>query len=289
MQIDWLTVAAQIVNFLVLVWLLRRFLYQPITTATRRREEWIERRLAEANGAREEASQEAQAYRQKQEELETRKEEILSKAHEQAEDLRQRLEADIREDMEEKRAAWQAHLAEERDAFIASLQRQAGKRMLEITERVLSDYADTSTAERVVATFAERLKALDEETREKLADAASGNGEPALVQTGTKLESAAKARITRAIHNTLSAEIEVDYREDRDLVFGVRLTVGDYTVEWSATRYLKRLEHDLSEIIDAGSGRTSGNREKGKAEGEGETGADDATDRTKQEEDHETA
>ena len=41
MQIDWLTVAAQIVNFLVLVWLLQRFLYKPITNAMHRREERI--------------------------------------------------------------------------------------------------------------------------------------------------------------------------------------------------------------------------------------------------------
>jgi len=55
LQIDWLTVAAQIVNFLVLIWLLQRFLYKPITNAMRRREERIEDRLAEAKEAREEA------------------------------------------------------------------------------------------------------------------------------------------------------------------------------------------------------------------------------------------
>ena len=51
MQIDWLTVAAQIVNFLVLVWLLQRFLYRPITEAMARREERIESRLSEAKNA----------------------------------------------------------------------------------------------------------------------------------------------------------------------------------------------------------------------------------------------
>ncbi len=287
MQIDWLTVAAQIVNFLVLVWLLQRFLYEPITNAMRRREERIERRLAEAKEAGEEAREEARAYRNKQEELETSKNEILREAREEADDLRERLQAEIRADMEEKRAAWQEHLEEERDAFVASLQRQAGKRILEITERVLSDYADTDTAERVGATFAARLKALDEDAREKLARAASEKGEPALVQTGSALEGSAKGRITRAIHNTLSTDIDVDYREDRDLVFGVRLTIGDYTVEWSATRYLKRLERDLGEIIDAGGGRSGD--ERGNADGKGEAGGDDTADRTVQKEDHETA
>lgn len=286
MQIDWLTVAAQIVNFLVLVWLLQRFLYKPITNAMRRREERISSRLAEAKAAREEAEEEARTFRQKQQELEAGKDDILDKTRAEADDLRERLEAEIREDMEEKRADWQDHLEEERDAFVATLQRQAGQRLIEITERVLADFADTDIAERVVATFAEHLKALDEETREEMVKAASGQEASALVQSGTKLDGTAKGRITRTIHEILSTDIDIEYREDRDMVFGVRLTIGDYTVEWSAMRYLKRLGVELAEIIDAKTGRARDERDR--AEGDGDTG-DDNRDRTTHKEDHETA
>jgi len=286
LQIDWLTVAAQIVNFLVLVWLLQRFLYKPITNAMRRREERIEERLSEAKSARTEAEKDAETLRRKEAELEESREDILQSAREEADGLRERLEAEIREEMEEKRAAWQAHLAEERDAFVTSLRRQAGKQVLEITERVLSDYADSDTAERVVATFAERLKALDAETREKMTSAAAEENQPAVVHTGSALESSAKGRITRAIHETLSSDIEVDYREDADMVLGVRLTIGDYTAEWSAMRYLKRLETELGEIIDAGT--HAGAKGDGKAETDDEN-AGEGEDRDTRREDHETA
>jgi flagellar biosynthesis/type III secretory pathway M-ring protein FliF/YscJ len=52
-QIDWVTVAAQIVNFLVLVWLLQRVLYRPLTRALKEREEEVKRSLREAESARE--------------------------------------------------------------------------------------------------------------------------------------------------------------------------------------------------------------------------------------------
>lgn len=285
MQIDWITVAAQIVNFLILVWLLQRFLYKPITDAMRRREERIEDRLTDAKQAREEAEREARTYRQKQEDLEERKGELLKEARAEADELRARLETEIREEMEGKRAAWQDHLQDERDTFVATLQRQAGQRVIEITERVLADYADTDTAERVVASFAERLKALDEDARDKMTEAASEQDGRALVQTGTKLGSAAKGRITRAIHDTLSADIDVDYREDPDLVFGLRLTIGDATVEWSAMRYLKRLATELGEIVDAGSG-TTGERQD-REHGDEQDGKSD-TDRSTQTEDQTT-
>jgi F-type H+-transporting ATPase subunit b len=253
LEIDWLTVAAQIVNFLVLVWLLQRFLYRPITNAMRRREERIEGRLAEAKQTREEAEQEARRVQEREEELEARRDEILASAREEAGELRERLEAEIREEMQEKRDAWARHLAEERAALVASMRRQAGRHVLRVTERILQDYADTDLSERVVASFARRIAELDDETRGTLAEAAGRREEAALVQTGAAVDTAAKARITRAIHEALSTDIDVDYHEDHEMILGVRLTIGDHTVEWSAMRYLDRLEAEFDEILESGS------------------------------------
>lgn len=251
MQIDWLTVAAQIVNFLVLVWLLQRFLYRPISMAMRRREERIEARLSEARETREAAEEEAQRLDERHAELDARRDEILEKAREEAKDLRTRLESEIREEMESKRTQWRDHIAGERAALVASLRRQAGHEVLRVVEQVLADYADTGVAEQVVATFARKLRNLDPDTRDKLSEAAARREEAALVQTGAAIDSAAKARITRAIHDALSTEIDVDYHEDHDMILGVRLTIGDHTVEWSALRYLDRLETEFGEIIDS--------------------------------------
>ena len=47
MLIDWFTIAAQALNFLILVWLMRRFLYKPILNAIDAREKLIAKELAE--------------------------------------------------------------------------------------------------------------------------------------------------------------------------------------------------------------------------------------------------
>ena len=52
MLIDWFTVGAQAVNFLILVWLLRQFLYKPILNAIDAREKRIASELADANAKR---------------------------------------------------------------------------------------------------------------------------------------------------------------------------------------------------------------------------------------------
>jgi len=52
MLIDWFTVVAQVVNFLILVWLLKRFLYRPILNAIDAREKRIATKLADAAAKR---------------------------------------------------------------------------------------------------------------------------------------------------------------------------------------------------------------------------------------------
>ncbi|REC57371.1 hypothetical protein DRV84_07970 [Rhodosalinus sediminis] len=282
MQIDWLTVAAQIVNFLVLVWLLQRFLYRPITSAMRRREERIESRLAGAREARETAEAEERRLEEKEADLDARADAILASAREEAEELRARLERELREEMEEKRAAWRRHLAEERDALVVSLRRQAGQKVLRIAERVLADYADSDVAERVAGTFTDRLAALDAETRDALAEAAADAGATARVETGHALGTDARRKLTRAIHEELSTDIDVAYSEDPELVMGLRLSIGDYAAEWSAARYLRRLETELGEMIDAdtgASGREGDAEDEGAEDDRADDGAADTPDR----------
>lgn len=252
MQIDWLTVAAQIVNFLILVWLLRRFLYQPITGAMRRREERIEARLAEAREVRAKAEADARRLREREDALEERRAALIAEARAEAEALRARLESEIRDEMEDRRAAWRAHLVAERAAFLATLQREAGTQVLEIVRDVLAEYAGRDLSETLVARFVERLHALDEGTRAGLADAAGRPGASARVETAAALDGAQKAQITRALHDILSSRLPVDYGEDPGTGLGVRLMIGEHHVEWSAVRYLERLKTELGEILDAG-------------------------------------
>ena len=64
-MIDWFTVVAQIINFLILVVLLKYFLYGRITAAMEQRQQEIATRWNDAERDREKAAQEADAVRRK--------------------------------------------------------------------------------------------------------------------------------------------------------------------------------------------------------------------------------
>ena len=258
MQIDWLTVAAQIVNFLVLVWLLQRFLYRPIVSAMARREERIEKRLSEAKAAREAVEADSERLRAERLALEAGREGMLDEARQEAATLRSRLEDEVRAEMEARRGTWKAHLADERQAFADRLKRHAGHQVIDIVGRVLRDYAGSDAASQVAGTFLDRLAGLDAGQREDLVEAARRAEGPARVESSVELGSAARSRITRSVRDCVAREIEVEFREDADLLLGIRLTVGERTVEWSAKGYLQRLGTTLDEVVEGGERHRAG-------------------------------
>src|SRR5271157_3837052 len=91
MLIDWFTVGAQIVNFLILVWLLKHFLYKPILNAIDVREKKIAAELADADAKRADANKERDDFKHKNEEFDQQRAALLNKATEDAKVERQRL------------------------------------------------------------------------------------------------------------------------------------------------------------------------------------------------------
>ena len=99
MLINWFTVLAQIVNFLILVVLLKFFLYDRIIKAMDEREAKIRARLNEAKAKAKEAEQEADAFRSRNKELENKREAMLAQAKEEAEAHRKALTEQARHDV----------------------------------------------------------------------------------------------------------------------------------------------------------------------------------------------
>ena len=251
MQIDWLTVAAQIVNFLVLVWLLQRFLYRPITRAMARREDRIEERLSDAKTRRREAEDEAEDLHKQREELETSRQKMLDDARAEADALQQRLEQEIRDEVEQKRKVWTETLEKERADFAREMQRKAGHKVLDVAGRLLAEFSAGGLDDQIAQGFARKLEDLDADTRKNMTAAADSPDGPALVESATALDTAARQKITHAIHEQFETGIEVEYREAGDMLLGLRLIIGEQTVEWSTARYLERLNRELDDLVDA--------------------------------------
>ncbi|HEX7126900.1 MAG TPA: F0F1 ATP synthase subunit B [Thermodesulfobacteriota bacterium] len=249
MRVDWVTVLAQIVNFLVLVWLLARFLYGPIVRAMKRREAEVAARLAEAEAKGRAAERAARRHEEALEALEAARTRLMDEARAAAERLGRQLEADLRREVEETRARWRAQLEEERAAFLQEFRRQAARHFLEMARRALAHLADAALEEQMASVFAEQVRRLPAETADAVAAEARAAGGPVRVRSAFPLPASARRTITAAVHETLGGGLEIAYETTDQVTCGIEAIAGGRTLTWSIDGYLDDLEQRLAGLL----------------------------------------
>jgi len=260
MLIDWFTVSAQVVNFLILVWLLKRFLYKPILHAIDDREKRIARELADADTKKTEAEKEREEFQRKGRELDQQRDELLSKAKDEAGAERRRLLDESRLAADALRAKQEDALTRERQSLNDAIIRRTREEVFAIARKTLMDLAGTSLEERMSEVFARRLRDLSNEAREGLAKALRTLSGPVLVRSAFELPSEQRAAIQRALNETFSAELQVRFETAPDVISGIELTTNGQKVAWSIAEYLTSLEKGIDELL----------KEKDKAEANAE-------------------
>jgi F-type H+-transporting ATPase subunit b len=249
MLIDWFTVAAQAVNFLILVWLMRRFLYKPILHAIDEREKRVAAELANADKKKAEAQKESDEFRHKNEQFDQQRAALMSKATNEAKAERQRLLDEAREAAEALSAKRQEALSAEEHTLHQAITRRTQQEVFAITRKALTDLATTSLEERLGEVFTRRLREMDGKAKAGLAAALKTASEPALVRSAFVLPAEQRAAIQNALNETFSAEIHVRFETAPDLISGIELTTNGQKVAWSIADYLTSLEKGVDELL----------------------------------------
>jgi len=249
MLIDWFTVIAQVLNFLILVWLLKRFLYKPILNAIDAREKKVADELANADAKEAEAQKEKEDFRRKNEEFEKQRAALLSKAKDEANAERQRLLEESRKEASDLRLKQQESLRNDKQNLNKEISLRAQQEVFAIARKALRDLAGTSLEERTIDVFTHKLRELKGEEKEQLALALSASPDQVLVRTAFDLPQAQRDLITKAINETLGIEIQAGFETSPDLVSGIELTTNGQKVAWSIADYLISLEKSIDELL----------------------------------------
>src|SRR5690554_5657252 len=139
MEIDWFTVIAQIINFLILVWLLKRFLYQPILDAVDNREKKITAQLTEAETKKEQALKERDLFQQKNTDFDLERVSKMDQIRKEAEEEKQRLFAEARKESMALRSQYQASMKQETEQMTELMKRKMQNEVFAIAHKTLDD------------------------------------------------------------------------------------------------------------------------------------------------------
>ena len=250
MEINWVTVAAQIVNFLVLVFLLNRFLYGPITRAMAAREAGIRERLDAAARAKADADETSARLMEERRSLERRREQFLADARQEAMDLRASLENDARDAVDARKRAWLASVDAERREFLDDLERRSGDEFIVLARTVFADLADADFERKIIAKFLDQLAALPAGETEKLRGGVD-DGARIAFETAFAISEQNRSQIEARLASVFGRPVELAYDVVEDLIAGARLRAGSQCVEWSVGAYVAHFRESLEGYLAA--------------------------------------
>lgn len=250
MLIDWFTVAAQVLNFLILVWLMKRFLYKPVLDAIDAREQRIASELSGAKAKQAEASAQRDALQKRNEAFDQQRAELLEKATREAADERQRLIDEAHANADTLLASRQKKLRSDAASLNRAIQQHTRQEVFAIARKTLADLASASLEASATTEFVRRLKSLDPADKSRLVAALAGASEPAVIRSAFELPDAQRTTIQQALHELFASKQPLHFDTAGALIGGIELNVNGQRVAWTIDAYLGSLEADVSQLLD---------------------------------------
>lgn len=247
MVFDWFTLAAQLLNFALLLVLLRVFLYRPVLDLMDERERRTAAPLNEARRLADEAAAERQALRRDREAFERELAERREAALHEAEVQRAQRLGEIEREIAELRAAAAAAVERDVGRVVDALIARIADLVVDEIRRTLASVAGAELDPPAWARFEERLRALPADERNNLAEAAQGE---VRVVTARPLDAATADAARSALRELLGAR-SVRFDTDPALLLGVALEAGGLRLDGSAAARIDALERSFAATLES--------------------------------------
>jgi F-type H+-transporting ATPase subunit b len=257
MQINWFTVIAQVINFLVLVWLLKKFLYKPILKAVDDREKKIASEIKDANHLKAEAKKEQDDFTKKNADFDQQKKGLMDKAVADVAAMRQQLLDEAKDAANKLSTKIEAASTEKQQTEQAEIAQKTQKEVFAIARKALTLIASESLEEQSVGTFIKRLNDLKDDEKKKFIEAFKSNANlpagrqvPILVSSAFDLPLKQQQDISIAVDAILETHTTLQFKTTPGIITGIELTTNGYKLAWSFSEYLNSLEKNISETMN---------------------------------------
>ncbi|BBB91867.1 MAG TPA: hypothetical protein PKA28_08135 [Methylomusa anaerophila] len=253
MLIDWFTVGAQIINFLILVLLLKRFLFRPILKAMDEREQKIAANLENAAAAKVEAEREKTLFQDKTQALQQQTTAMLKKAEVEADQKYQTLLEEAKNEVKKKQAAWYNALENEQQAFLNQLEAKAQQEVFAVARQTLADLAGADLEEQMVHVFIRKFKEFvqdKERNKEETAGFLYNAENPLLVRSAFPLSAVSRQSVEKVLQQEIPGAARIIFQVAPEMAGGLELAVGGQKVSWTIGNYLSSLRQSMKEILE---------------------------------------
>jgi F-type H+-transporting ATPase subunit b len=223
MQISWWTLVIQGINFLVLVWLLQRFLYKPVQDVIEKRRQLGLAAACEAERAKTNADAAQQRYQQALDGIETERRAALETARSEIATERSKVLEEARIAGERDRADAKKAIEQERVSAREALKAETIDLAVRLAGTLLADFADEIPSATVLSRLETELASLPPAERERLKQEVGANGAEVEIVTAHALSSNEQSEWRGRIEKALGQPIQATFGCDPDIIAGCAL------------------------------------------------------------------
>ena len=242
-ELSWSTFILEVINFIVLVFILKHFFYKPVLTAIARRRESIDKTMEDARVLQQEAQQLKSQYEGRLSEWQEERQEAIDKLHtEMNEDRKNNMEKilqDIETEKQRNKVLDERRIAEQNRRAEEMAILQAAKFASKLLERLSG--ADVES--RLFDLLIEYLEKLPEKQQQTLRETLSNAMGPARILSAYPLSETQKKRLEEEILKLIPRRIEFEYLMDKSLMAGLRITITPWVMH-------ANLQDELKSLVD---------------------------------------
>lgn len=249
MHIDIWSLTLQTVNFLILIWLLRRFLFRPVLNLIERRRKALEATLAEAASRRAEADALGKSYNEKLAGLSQERERLLGElratASEERTEVLKRAEGEARKIIETSKA----EAAKELGTLSKQIAQRIGALAVDLAGRILSQTTNANVDDVLLARLEKELSEVAPEQKASLI--AELEREAPVIVTARVLNSEAQAQLKERLAKIVPPFAKAQFEVEPALIAGaeIRYGRGIMSFTWRKTLEQSRQLLDAENVV----------------------------------------
>jgi F-type H+-transporting ATPase subunit b len=152
-----LTLVAQALSFLLLVYILRRYAWNPLMDMMEQRQNLIESNIAQAEKERQQAEQIKREYQEEMRKARQEAQEVIAKATKMSEERAAEILAVAHEEAEKIKKSAILDIERERDRAIAQVQAQVADLSVTVAEKIIRKNLDVKGQEDLIEQFIQEV------------------------------------------------------------------------------------------------------------------------------------
>ncbi len=250
MLFDWFTFVAQIINFFILIWLLKRYLFKPILNAIDERESLIAQKLRDAEESKVNVKKEYEQYQQKNSEFDQHRDDLLNLAITDINSEKVKLRDQTRSEIASLRTKLKEALHNEQLNMGTEIIRRTRSEVFSVVRKTLGDLASANLEEQITHVFIKQINELNSDERELLQAALNGSADEIVVRSVFDLPIIQQDNIKNTIQLNFNILPIIKFETSSQIIGGIELITNGYKVSWNIEDYLALLEANITERLN---------------------------------------